>query len=136
DATAAPQRRRRLLWHAKKLKSMTAGAGNKATSGAPWRSTGKNIWSSARLLWSRARRITTSAPPRKTGTGTARSSDWYAKPTAERGRCTPGNLSRRMASDSSSNTSTKGFGADQDSTTVTKLEGHAELVTELVNPLL
>ena len=28
------------------------------------------------------------------------------------------------------------FGADLDSTTVTKLEGHAELVTELVNPLL
>tara|TARA_R110002051_G_scaffold8386_4_gene35206 strand:+ start:19368 stop:19523 length:156 start_codon:yes stop_codon:yes gene_type:complete len=29
-----------------------------------------------------------------------------------------------------------GFGADLDSTTVTKLEGHAELVTELVNKLL
>jgi len=32
--------------------------------------------------------------------------------------------------------STNGFGADQDSTTVTKLEGHAELVTDLVNTLL
>ena len=30
----------------------------------------------------------------------------------------------------------RGPGADLDSTTVTKLEGHAELVTELVNPLL
>ena len=47
-----------------------------------------------------------------------------------------------MASDSPSSfnkqlpVSTYGFGADQDSTTVTKLEGHAELVTDLVNTLL
>jgi hypothetical protein len=45
----------------------------------------------------------------------------------------PGNLCSTIASVRKDH---DGFGADLDSTTVTKLEGHAELVTELVNKLL